>query len=72
MAKDRETARLRRTLAAAEKKVARASERRRAMPPSSSRARVTTANAKWATACEDRDRVLATLAEAEAGMEAEL
>ena len=33
------------------------SNRRRMLPPGSSRARVTTANAKWAIACEARDRV---------------
>lgn len=33
-------------------KVHRTSEARRALPAGSSRARVTTANARWATACE--------------------
>jgi hypothetical protein len=35
----------------------RASEARRALPPGSSRARVTTANARWMRAAEERDRV---------------
>lgn len=48
-----------RELARAEEKVERASEVRRALPPGSSRARVTTANARWSTACEARDRVRA-------------
>ena len=47
-----------RQLAALEAKVVRTSEARRALPPGSSRAKVTSANARWATACEARDRVL--------------
>lgn len=38
-------------------------EARAALSPGSSRARVTTANAKWKTAAEYRDRVAARLAE---------
>lgn len=52
---------IRRDLARAEKDVARTSERRRDLPPGSSRKRVTTANAKWAIACEHRDRLLSEL-----------
>lgn len=52
-----------RDLARAEAKVAKASEARRLLPPGSSRARVTTANARWSTACTARDRLLAELAE---------
>ena len=52
-------------LAAAEAKAARASERRRALPAGSSRARITTANARYATACEARDRALRAVEEAE-------
>jgi hypothetical protein len=52
---------VRRELTAAEKKVAATSERRRALPAGSSRARVTTANAKWSTACQARDRLLLEL-----------
>jgi hypothetical protein len=37
------------------------SEARRALPPGSSRARVTTANARWARAAEERDRLLREL-----------
>lgn len=48
-----------RDLRRAEKDVQRTSERRRALPPGSTRARVTTANARWSTACEARDRILA-------------
>lgn len=43
-------------LALDEVAVERRSEARRALPPGSTRARVTTANARWATACEARDR----------------
>lgn len=59
-----------RDLAAAEAKVERASETRRSLPPGSSRARVTTANARWSTACEQRDRVqrIAAAALSEAGL----
>lgn len=52
---------LARSLADAERKVARTSAARAALPAGSSRARVTTANARWATACEHRDRVQAAL-----------
>ena len=50
---------------AAERKVTAASERCRVLPDGSSRARVTTANAKYATACEARDRALRAVEEAE-------
>lgn len=56
---------LRRALVVAERKVVRTSERRRALPPGSSRARVTTANAKWTIACEARDRILRQLEDIE-------
>lgn len=46
-----------RNLVDAESRVARASDVRRLLPAGSSRARVTTANAKWSIACEHRDRV---------------
>ena len=39
-----------------------ACDARAALPPGSSRARVTTANARWARAAEHRDRVLQALA----------
>lgn len=35
----------------------RASEARRALPPGSSRARVTSANARWKSQAEERDRL---------------
>jgi hypothetical protein len=47
----------------AERAVAKTSAARFALPAGSSRARVTTANARWSTACEHRDRLLATLAD---------
>lgn len=46
---------------AAAKSSAKWAERRAALPPGSSRARVTTANAGWARAAEERDRVAAEL-----------
>lgn len=46
-----------RDLGRARTKVEWASEARRALPPGSSRARVTTANARWSTACEGYERV---------------
>lgn len=39
-----------------------ACDARAALPPGSSRARVTTANARWVRAAEHRDRVLQSLA----------
>ena len=56
---------LRKRLVAATKAAERASEARRALPPGSSRARVTTANARWAARCEERDRIMAQLEQAE-------
>jgi hypothetical protein len=47
-----------------ERDVHKASEARRLLSPGSSRARVTTANAKWARKCEARDRAIRVLAEA--------
>lgn len=44
-----------------DRKVAAASEARFRLPAGASRARVTTANARWATACEARDRVESAL-----------
>ena len=49
---------LERELARLKKAVERTSEARRKLPPGSSRARVTSANAKWARACEAYDRAL--------------
>ena len=56
-----EIRKLERALASAETKVRKASETRRALPVGSSRAKVTTANARWSTACEARDRILAAI-----------
>lgn len=50
-------------LARAESKSTRCSEKRAELPPGSSRARVTTANAKWARAAEYRDLVSKRIAE---------
>jgi hypothetical protein len=47
---------LERRLAEAQEQSLAWAERRRALPPGSSRARVTTANANWARAAEHRDR----------------
>ncbi len=48
---------LEREIAAAEKAVERTSEARRKLEPGSSRARVTSANARYARACEAHDRL---------------
>ena len=56
-AESAEVARLRKALAAAQKKSLQWASRRAALPPGSSRARVTTANAKWGIAAEHRDRI---------------
>jgi len=45
-----------RSLEKAQLKVEAASARRRDLPAGSSRAKVTTANARWMSACEERDR----------------
>ena len=44
---------------------AKASEARTALPFGSSRARVTTANARWSRHAEERDRLYAALSEEE-------
>jgi hypothetical protein len=51
-----------RELAAAQRASERAAQARAALPAGSSRARVTTANAKWMRAAEHRDRLLAEAA----------
>jgi hypothetical protein len=45
-----------RHLARARRDATKASERRRALEPGSSRAKVTTANTRWHTACEAAER----------------
>lgn len=55
---------LERRLAAAEKKTAKAAEARRNLGLGASRARITTANARWASAAEERDRVMEQLQKA--------
>lgn len=62
-----EVKRLEREVAAAAKKLTRASDARFALPAGSSRARVTTANARWSIAAEAHDRALAALAKAKGG-----
>ena len=52
---------LARDLEAAELAMLKASAARAALPAGSSRARVTTANARWSTKCEQRDRCEARL-----------
>ena len=52
---------LARDLEAAELAMLKASAARAALPAGSSRAKVTTANARWSTKCEQRDRVEARL-----------
>lgn len=49
---------LERQLKAAEKRLDKASQSRRDLPPGSSRARVTTANARWSAAAEEYQRKL--------------
>ena len=55
-----------RELAKAKAKSLAASEARCALPPGSSRARVTTANARWMAAAEHRDRCEQRLADLKA------
>jgi hypothetical protein len=50
--------------AVAQRASATAADARGALPAGSSRARVTSANARWASAAEDRDRKAAACAEA--------
>lgn len=61
--------RLRKALAAAQAKSLKCAERRNALPPGSSRARVTTANANWMRAAEHRDRIAEQLERAIAEQE---
>lgn len=56
---------LRRLLDAATAKSAKLAEARAALPAGSTRARVTTANARWARAAEARDLYARQLADAE-------
>lgn len=50
-----------RDLQAAERKSLAAAEARRVLSPGGTRARVTTANARWANAAEHRDRTIERL-----------
>lgn len=54
---DKRQAQLERNLRLAEKRLQKASDARRSLPPGSTRARVTSANARWASTAEERDRV---------------
>lgn len=56
---------LRKALAAAEAKSARLCEARASLPAGASRARVTSANARWASAAEERDRIRRQIEERE-------
>lgn len=49
--------RLEKALAAAQRKSMKAAEARARLPAGATRARVTTANARWARAAEERDRI---------------
>lgn len=60
-----EIERLRKALDRAQKASAKAAMARLALPAGSSRARVTTANARWARAAEHRDRLARQLLIAE-------
>ncbi|EHQ63651.1 hypothetical protein PDENDC454_04269 [Paenibacillus dendritiformis C454] len=57
-------AKLERQLAAAEKRTEKAAAARRSLGPGSTRARITTANARWAAAAEERDRIYEQLQKA--------
>jgi len=57
---------LEKALAKAEQNSLRWAARRAALPPGSSRAKVTTANAQWAIAAEYRDKLARQVAEAAA------
>lgn len=56
---------VRRALARAQLRSIGLAEARGRLPPGTSRARVTTANARWARAAEERDRLLRKLEELE-------
>lgn len=60
---DRRQRQLERILQIAEDRAAKASEARQKLPAGSSRARVTSVNARWASAAEERDRVRQQLEE---------
>lgn len=64
-------AKLRRELARLERESAALAEQRAALPPGSSRARVTTINARWARKAEARERVLRQIANLDASSSAE-
>lgn len=57
---------IKRLLKAADRKSDRLSQARAALPAGTSRARVTTANARWSRAAEARDHLRVLLADAEA------
>lgn len=65
-------AKLRRELERAQMKSMRAMEARFRLPAGSSRARVTSANAKWAAAAEHRDRIAAQLLDLDYAMSREV
>lgn len=58
--------RLRKELASLEAKSAKLAAARASLPPGSTRARVTTANARWARAAEARETIRRHIAELEA------
>lgn len=60
--REKQIAKLERRHRVATKRAEKASEARRLLPAGSSRARVTTANARWADAAGERDRLANELA----------
>ncbi|EJW14757.1 hypothetical protein M5X00_32130 [Paenibacillus alvei] len=60
---------LERKLVSAEKRTEKAAEARRSLGLGASRARITTANARWSAAAEERDRVMEQLQKARESVE---
>lgn len=64
---DKEMGPLKRRLASAEKRLQMSSDARRSLPPGSSRARVTTANARLGSAAEEVQRIRDLIDQIECG-----
>ncbi len=62
-----EIKRYERLLAQTEKASKKAAEARAALGPGATRARITTANARWGRAAEERDRIASKLEELKTG-----
>jgi len=69
MRDDKKIAQLRKALTKAEARSQRLADARFGMPPGTSRARVTTANARWHAAAEERERIRREIAQLESGAE---